>query len=352
MKNRVFLSPSLAAITLAVAGISPGLSGKAADKVIFISADGLRPDAVTVLGAKGAPNFDRLRREGAWTGNARTDVVYTITLPNHTCMISGLGVVGPSGHGWISNSDPKLGENLHKNRKAYLPSVFEVAHDHGKSTALYASKSKFSLYDLSYDEKLGAADTSGEDSGKDKIDHYAMNEDTAVLVDELIATFKEKPSDFTMLHLRDCDSAGHKDGWDLSPGSPYLAAAVKVDGLVGKLLEAIESSPAMKGKTWVILTADHGGLTLTKGHGEAKESDNYTIPFFVWGPGVPAASDLYALNSASRKDPGTANPPYTAPGQPIRNGDAGNLILSLLKLPAIPGSTINAAQDLKVSTAP
>ncbi|MEZ5435042.1 MAG: hypothetical protein R3F31_28555 [Verrucomicrobiales bacterium] len=118
--------------------------------------------------------------------------------------------------------------------------------------------------------------------------------------------------------------------------------------MVGKILDAITASPDMKGKTWVLLSADHGGLTLTKGHGEAKESDNYTIGYFAWGPGVPVGGDLYALNAASRKDPGTVNPPYDSPGQPIRNGDTGNLVLSLLGLPAIPGSTINPKQDLVI----
>ena len=336
---------------LLLAALTFSLSVARADKVIFISADGLRPDSIDTLGETGAPNFYRLRREGAWTSNARTDVVYTITLPNHTSMISGLGVVGKQGHGWISNTDPKLGQNLHRNRESYLPSVFGVVHDNGFRTALFASKSKFSLYDLSYDEKLGAADETGADNGRDKIDRYVVNEDTGILVDDLIATFKDSAAEFTMLHLRDCDSAGHKDGWNLTPGSPYLQAAAKVDGLVGKLLDAIEAAPAMKGKTWLILTADHGGLTATKGHGEAKESDNYIIPFFVRGPGVSAGADLYALNNGTRQDPGNANPGYEAPMQPIRNGDAGNLVLSLLRLPAIPGSTINARQDLKVAGA-
>lgn len=322
-----------------------------AERVIFISADGMRPDVIKALGEKDAPNFHRIRREGASTMNARTDFVYTITLPNHTCMITSRGAVGPEGHAWIANTDPKLGENLHKNRKAYVASVFDVAHDHGKSTALFASKSKFSLYDLSYDQKLGADDKTGEDNGKDKIDRYAVDEDTDKLVAGLIAGFGPRAADFTMLHLRDCDSAGHKDGWDLAPGSPYLAAAKKVDGLVGKILDAITASPDMNGKTWVLISADHGGLTLTKGHGEAKESDNYTIGYFAWGPGVPAGGDLYALNAASRKDPGTANPPYDSPAQPIRNGDTGNLVLSLLGLPAIPGSTINPKQDLTIRAA-
>lgn len=321
----------------------------AGDRVIFISADGMRPDSVDALGPDGAPTFHRLRREGAWTSNARTDFVYTVTLPNHTAMVTSRGVVGPEGHNWISNTVPMLGQNLHKNHKGYLSSFFAVAHDNGLRTALYASKTKFSLYDISYDDRTGQPDTTGEDNGKDKIDQFLVNEDSTQLVASLIADLATSPADVTMLHLRNPDSAGHAMGWDLTPGSPYLAAVGVVDSLVGKVLDAIEASPDLKGHTWVVLTADHGGLTSTKGHGEAKESDNYTIPFYVWGPGVPAGKDLYSLNGAKRANPGTENIPYDAPKQPIRNGDAGNLILSLLKLPAIPGSTINAGQDLKVT---
>ncbi len=319
-----------------------------ADHVIFISVDGMRPDGVDALGESGAPTFHRLRREGSWTSNARTDVTYTITLPNHTCMITGRGVVGSKGHEWISNTDPKLGQNLHRNHKSYVRSFFDVAHDQGLSTALYASKSKFSLYDVSFDAANGEPDTTGPDNGRDKIDRYVVNEETGPLVDQLIASFAEKPADVTMLHLRNCDSAGHALTWDLTEGSPYLAALKEVDGLLGKLLDGINDSPTMKGKTWVLITADHGGLTGTKGHGEAKEANNYTIAFYAWGPGVPAGGDLYALNPDSRLDPGKLQPGYGAPVPPIRNGDAANLILSLLKLPAVPDSTINVKQDLTV----
>ena len=315
-------------------------------KVIFISVDGMRPDAVDVLGPDGAPNFHRMRKEGSFTGNARTDFTYTVTLPNHTCMITGRGVVGPLGHGWISNSDPNPGENLHRNREAYVASVFDVVHDHGLSTALYASKSKFSLYDLSYDEKLGAPDETGEDNGKDKIDRSVIDEDSAKLVDTLVAQLEEGGADFTMLHLRDCDSTGHKDGWELTPGSPYLKTLAEVDGLIGKIIDTIKASPDLEESIRIVLTADHGGLTGTKGHGEANERDNYTIPFYTWGAGIPAGGDLYSLSEGRRKDPGTENVAYELPGQPIRNGDAANFILSILRLPAVPGSTINVMQDL------
>ena len=340
MKSRIIL------FTLVVSILSPAF----ADHVIFISCDGTRPDAITNLGPKGAPTFHRIRREGAYTDNARTDATYTVTLPNHTAMVTGRGVVGQEGHQWISNKDPKLGQNLHRNRKGYISSVFAEVHDHGLRTALFASKSKFALYDISYNEKTGAVDEVGEDNGKDKLDIFQFEGETEKLVDGVVAALKsDQPPHFTMLHLRDPDSAGHAHSWDVtSSDTDYMKAVSNVDALIGRLFKAVETNDSLKGKTWFVIVADHGGLTKTKGHGEAKEEDNYTIPFYVWGPGVKAGAELYAFNSDTRQDPGKVNPAYGKGVAPIRSGGAGNLVLKLLGLPAIEGSTINAEQDLKV----
>ena len=86
--------------------------------------------------------------------------------------------------------------------------------------------------------------------------------------------------------------------------------------------------------------------------GNAALEDNYTIPFFVWGLGVAAGKEIYALNASSRLDPGSGRPDYNASMAPIRNGDSGNLALDLLGLGPIPGSTINFDQSLSVTVVP
>ncbi|MEQ1839039.1 MAG: alkaline phosphatase family protein [Verrucomicrobiales bacterium] len=85
-----------------VAVISPAESSPVADSksgysVILVSVDGLRPDAVTVHGPEEVPNFYRLRREGAFTDNARSLVDLTVTLPNHVGMITSRQVNGSDG---------------------------------------------------------------------------------------------------------------------------------------------------------------------------------------------------------------------------------------------------------------
>jgi hypothetical protein len=69
---------------------------------------------------------------------------------------------------------------------------------------------------------------------------------------------------------------------------------------------------------------------------------------YVWGVGVRHGADLYALNRADRRDPGTAQPPYTAAVPPIRNAEVANLALRLLGLRAVPTSQIGADQGLRV----
>ena len=320
-----------------------GLVAQAAENVILVSVDGLGPVYLQrMIDAGQLPNFKKLQAESAGTTNARTDYDFTITLPNHTCMVTSRRVTEADGHNWTSNTDPAKGVTLHSNKGAYIASVFDVAHDHGLRTGLWSTKSKFSLYKESYDAEHGAPDTTGPDNGRNKVDCFTIDKSPA-LVENFISTMRTQTCQFAFVHFGDPDTAGHTVGWG---SDAYNAALVTVDGYLGRLLELIASQPALKGKTDLILTADHGGEG--KGHGDPTKPIDYTIPFYVWGAGV-TAGDLYALNAQTRLSPGESRPDYAAPKQPIRDGDAGNLALSLLGLPAIPGSSVDAKQDLRVS---
>ena len=164
------------------------------------------------------------------------------------------------------------------------------------------------------------------------------------MTDRFLAEMKAQPFQYSFLHFHDADTAGHAKTW----GSPeYLDAIKAVDGYLGKIFELVTADDRFKGKTTIILSADHGGTGL--GHGLNSNPLNYTIPFYAWGVGVACGQDLYALNALSRLNPASSRPDYTDNGlQPIRNGDGGNLALMLLGLGAIPDSTINASQNLKV----
>jgi hypothetical protein len=334
---------------------------EAAEFVIHISVDGLHPGHLqTQINAGLAPHFKRFQDEGAWTHNARTDYSHSITLPNHTSMLTGRPVCSPTDaacnpvgpthtfhHGYTTNSTPPGTWTLHNQGNLNIPykaSTFDVAHDAGLSTALYASKAKFVIYDQSYNATTGAAHA----NGSDKIDTFFAPEATPTMQTSLLSGLAANNFDYTFVHYADLDDAGHTPiasggGWG---NSLYMNAIVTVNNYLGQVFNLVETDPELVGRTAIVLSADHGGTGT--GHNTATNASNYTIPFYAWGAGV-AHGDLYAFNTDTRTDPLATRPAYTAAGQPIRNGDGGNLALSLLGLGPIPGSMVNSAQNLRVA---
>lgn len=319
-----------------------------ADHVFMVSVDGLRPAAIEeLMETDELPNIARLQKEGVWTHNARTDFDSTSTVPNHVTMITGRPVSGLLGHNYNSNKNPSASDTLHATKGSYVSSVFDVAHDHGLTTAIYRGKSKLSIIDQSYSQETGAVDITGVDNGKGKIDLVRFD-DTSDHADQLMSLLVEdlpnQPVNLTLLHLVDPDREGHHSSWD-SEG--YFDAVRRVDGYLRMLIRAVEENDPYSGRTTIILTSDHGGFGQT--HTAAEDPENYVIPFYVWGADVPRGGDLYAINQGVRSDPGNGQPTTDQPEQPIRNGDMGNLALDFLGLPIVPGSVVNAVQDLGTS---
>ncbi len=318
--------------------VRPAGSGEDRACVIHVSVDGLRGDAATKLGPRAAPHLHRLMIEGAFTDNARNDFDITVTLPNHTGQLTGRPALGPDGHGVSFNSDD--GRTLESIHGSYVAGVFDVAHDRGLATGMYASKKKFALFDRSWNGSEGAPDTTGVDNGRDKIDVYVYRESTAALLDSFVARMAASPHRYAFIHLADPDVVGHSFGWE---SGEYLDSVARADSLIGRIFDLIDGDARLAGATYLLVTSDHGGTGTD--HENAADPMNYTVPLYVWGPGVPAGADLYLLNASKRANPENGRPSYAASPQPIRNGEAANISLDLLGLPAVPGSVLDAAQD-------
>lgn len=312
------------------------------EHVIHISVDGLRGDLLQgMLQESGdrLPAFARLRREGAVTFNARCDYGSSETIPNHASMLTGLPLYAPAGaedwqqHGYLINYLVP-DDTLHTNGLpvGYKSSVFDRVHDRGGRTMLLASKEKFRLFDRSYDAQNGAADAVGEDNGSDKIDlTLIQNADSSILTAVLLAQMGGDFPVYTFLHMFDPDYAGHLFGW----GSLNWQFAVKhADSLLGLIFSALDLRPELKAKTALVITADHGGGVPVTNHIDPLHLINTIVPVMIWGTGIPAGKDAYALFS-NRRDPGSERPENDAPRPPLRNGDTGNIALALLGLPPI-----------------
>jgi Type I phosphodiesterase / nucleotide pyrophosphatase len=312
----------------------------AVNRVIAISIDGLNPRAIQKLGRSRTPAFHRLMREGAFTLNARTVREQTATLPNHASMLTGRRVDDKhGGHGYTYNFDN--GETLHRTAGHYVASVFDVVHDNGGSTAMFASKIKFKLYMRTWNTH-GAPDRTGHNDGRAKIDRFVIDLDNTRLVAKVTAELRHSPREFTFVHLSLPDRVGHAHSF---MGKDYLAAVQRTDRLVGRILKTVAARPALRRHTLVLLTADHGGRG-SAAHYVPGKLENYRIPFIAWGPGVPAGRNLYGLNPKF-DSPGDSRTDYRGK-QPIRNADIPNVVTDALDLPRVPGSEFDNPRILNL----
>jgi predicted AlkP superfamily pyrophosphatase or phosphodiesterase len=301
------------------------------EHVIIISFDGLRPDAIRALGLDGAPNFHDVIRNGASTLNARNDPDWTITMPNHTCMLTGRGVEGPAGHNYTDNASPNL--SIHTVKGSYVPSIFDVAKQHGLSTGFFVSKLKFHVFLNSYKKNIDVS--------------FVSNHDDAETARRFLEQASRGLPNLTFIHFSDPDHTAHRLGWSTRKRSAYLKAVKKDDGHLGEILQVIRANPAYRDSTVILMTADHGGRGLN--HYDNSRFENYRVPLIIWGKGVATRGDLYKINVGTRRDPKKSQVPYSEPWQPIRNSDVANAAMQLLGLPLIAGSTIGNPDPLRVS---
>lgn len=298
----------------------------AADEVLAISIDGLSVAAIQLLGRDGMPNLHLFMDKGASTLNARTERERTVTLPNHTGMVTGRRIeAATGGHGVTWNDNRLRPRTVQTAAGDGVGSVFSAVYEAGGSTALFAAKKKFRLWTRSWPRA---------------IDRTTIMEANGALAEEAIADITTRQRDFRFLHLSLPDVAGHAHGW---MSQPYLEAARRVDELLGEVVSSVTSDPERRARTTILLTSDHGGHGA--GHENPRLLDNFRVAFMVRGAGVEEGVDLYAINDGYR-DPGAKRTTYGMARPPVRNGMVANVSLNLLGLPPVEDSEFDLAQDL------
>ena len=267
---------------------------------------------------------------GASTLNARTEHELTITLPNHTGMVTGRRIeAATGGHGVTWNDDRRRPATVQAAAGRRIESVFTSIHDAGGNTALFASKTKFTLWKRSWPLS---------------IDTTRIRLDNAVLTRSVRRDLVDHTRAFRFVHLSLPDAVGHDKGF---MSKAYLRAVQRVDALVGEIVGAVRPTPcapAAPRSSSPATTAAGARTTPTPPSWPTTASPSWW-PARAWRSGA----DLYDLNADDYRDPGTRRTTYRASVQPIRNGDLANLALDLLDLDAVPGSEHNSALDLDVS---
>ena len=201
--------------------------------VIQIVMDGLRSDYLP----QGGPNFTRLLTEGACALNSRNDWATSQTLPNHIGMFTGLIV---DQHGFYADKDD--GGMLVDGNGVPFENIFDLVAAAGGTTGFYGSKTKFAMFERSW-----------------SINHYEMQLRAKNLVPIYLEHMNAELYNYSFLHIRSADRAGHKNAGEGMGGAYkplYLEAVQEADTYLGQVFTLIEQNPQLRGRTAVIVTAE------------------------------------------------------------------------------------------------
>jgi hypothetical protein len=222
-------------------------------RVVFVLADGLRPDAIT---PSRMPSLDALG--SAYTlALSATTVRPSTTVAALTSLATGLS---PGTHGFTEPGFAFL------RRLAQLRPVARELGRAGRLTEIVAGD--LNPVERSISSALVGAAGIARLTGKGR--------SAADVATAAVEIARANTRGVVFVYLNDCDRAGHRHGW---MSDPYLAAAAEVDVAIGRLAEFAADS-------LLIVTADHGGGGVTRDdHGEPHPTNDH-IPLVLAGPAV------------------------------------------------------------------
>ena len=230
-------------------------------RVLLISVDGMRPDALTNIEAA-----QEIIHNSSYTPEAKT-VMPSVTMP---CHISLFHSVDPARHGTTTN--------IYAPQVRPVKGLCEVLLEHKKSSAFFYNWEE--IRDLSRPNSLTFSYfCKGRDIGYDRANDIISSAASEYL--------KENRVDFAFLYLGYTDAAGHKYGW---MSDEYMKALEDSWRNIKKIVDSLPEDYT------VIITADHGGHDRI--HGTDLPED-MTIPIIIKGEKFEAGK---ALKNADIKD--------------------------------------------------
>jgi predicted AlkP superfamily pyrophosphatase or phosphodiesterase len=235
-----------------------------AERVLIISFDGLRPDAI---GKAPMTNLIALMQTSAYTLSAQT-ILPSSTLPSHASMLTGLC---PSKHAVYWN------DYVPENGYALGTDLFDIAHAAGLRTVMIVGKEKLR-------QITEPAST----------DVFIFKEADQTIANLAVAEIKQGFG-LMFIHFPSGDYAGHEHGW---MGGIQMWTFREEDELLAQILTALDEN-GLRASTLIILTADHGGYQHSHGGDLPEET---TIPWIVNGPGVipgPLTSFVQTTDTAA-----------------------------------------------------
>ncbi|MCP3915617.1 MAG: hypothetical protein GY711_08690 [bacterium] len=245
-------------------------AGDAEPKVLLVFIDGFLPGAITVAET---PALDRLLEHAAWSLRARAEST-TISGSGWSSFVNG---VHWDKHG-VPNNEFKT---PHFDLYPHVLQRFKEARPEGVTASAQSWKP---IQDgLALPAKPDHV--SFHDYYADADDYWDEPSADAKCANDMVRFLGEPALDAAVIMFGELDGVGHSDGnKNYHAGSElYRKMLAKVDGHLGRLLDAIEARASYPREDWlVIVSADHAGA---QGEGHGKNTPAHReIPFLVSGP--------------------------------------------------------------------
>ncbi|HCB00851.1 MAG TPA: hypothetical protein DEP19_00570 [Anaerolineae bacterium] len=234
------------------------------ERVIIISFDGLRPDAIDLAPM---PNLIDLRDNGAHSPlNTRT-IDYPATSPSHASMLTGYCM---EDHGVIYN---KFFQYM---GYAKGTDIFQLAHEAGMKTIMIVSKDKM--------RQMAEPETTD-------VFEIAYGEPA---IQRTVLPYLEEDFGLMFVHFAGGDNRGHKYGW---MSGEYMKVLREGDAVLGEMIKTLKENNLFD-TTLFIISSDHGGHD--RNHIGLLIED-YRITWIAYGPGVVQTEierQLYTFDTA------------------------------------------------------